>query len=270
MTAELHGPVSNVDAPRKQWPVIEVFGPTIQGEGPDAGRRCWFVRFGGCDFRCAWCDSMHAVEPALVRDATRMSTSDIIVHLAKRGATSGSLVILSGGNPALHKLGNLIRWLHHAGMRASVETQGSVWRDWLADVDRLVVSPKPPSSGMVNEKHAHQFDGFMTRALGARLENEGVADVTLKIVVANEVDFRWAQTVHARYPNVPLYLSVCTPAFLAVPESDPRHHAREGAIHHTIRERYRWLCERVAADTTIDAVVLPQLHVIAWGSKAGV
>ena len=49
--------------------VVETFGPTIQGEGPYAGRVCHFVRFGGCDYRCTWCDSMHAVDPGLVRIA---------------------------------------------------------------------------------------------------------------------------------------------------------------------------------------------------------
>src|SRR5438105_206992 len=54
-------------AAAQTFPVIEVFGPTVQGEGPDAGRPAYFVRFGGCDYRCSWCDSMYAVEPADVR-----------------------------------------------------------------------------------------------------------------------------------------------------------------------------------------------------------
>jgi hypothetical protein len=48
------------------YPVVEVFGPTIQGEGAMAGLPTYFVRLGGCDWRCAWCDSMHAVDPAQV------------------------------------------------------------------------------------------------------------------------------------------------------------------------------------------------------------
>ena len=49
-------------------PVVEIFGPTIQGEGAEAGIPTHFVRVGGCDFRCSWCDTMYAVDPEIVRD----------------------------------------------------------------------------------------------------------------------------------------------------------------------------------------------------------
>ena len=39
------------------WPVAEIFGPTVQGEGIDQGAVVTFVRFGGCDFKCSWCDT---------------------------------------------------------------------------------------------------------------------------------------------------------------------------------------------------------------------
>src|SRR3954454_21929203 len=114
-----------------RFPVIELFGPTVQGEGPDQGRPAYFVRFGGCDFRCAWCDSMHAVEPALVRaGATAMSAPEIADRLGTLDAGPG-LVVLSGGNPALLELGPLVDMLHEAGYEVAVETQGSRWREWL-------------------------------------------------------------------------------------------------------------------------------------------
>ena len=49
------------------YPVIEIFGPTIQGEGSEAGLATHFIRVGGCDYRCSWCDTMYAVDPAAVR-----------------------------------------------------------------------------------------------------------------------------------------------------------------------------------------------------------
>ena len=51
--------------------VVEVFGPTVQGEGPYAGRVCHFLRLGGCDYRCSWCDTPYAVDPAQVRKVPR-------------------------------------------------------------------------------------------------------------------------------------------------------------------------------------------------------
>ena len=64
-----HGPGMN------RFPVVEVFGPTIQGEGELAGVPTAFVRFGGCDYRCTWCDSLHAVLPEDVREAPRMTAT---------------------------------------------------------------------------------------------------------------------------------------------------------------------------------------------------
>src|SRR3712207_8798896 len=66
----------------KTYPVIEIFGPTIQGEGAEAGLPTHFVRLGGCDYRCAWCDTMYAVDPRTVRDtAERLSGETIIERL---------------------------------------------------------------------------------------------------------------------------------------------------------------------------------------------
>lgn len=251
-----------IDRIERLFPVVEVFGPTIQGEGPDAGRPCWFVRLGGCDFRCSWCDSMHAVDPAQVRAAPLLTADDIMGRLDELGAGDGAYIVLSGGNPALHHLDPLIDRLD---MRATiaVETQGTIYRDWLRRVSRLIVSPKPPSSGMVSDRHAHQLDQFMGKAI-AHHRRSLVPTMALKIVVANDVDYRWAQTVHGRWPEVPFYLSVCTPTPMPANWDDD-------TIRLAIGDRYGWLAERVAHDPQMaDAVVLPQLHVIAWGTRMGV
>src|SRR4051812_1078469 len=152
---------------RATLPVVEIFGPTVQGEGPDAGRPAYFVRFGGCDFRCSWCDSMYAVDPAAVRsNAERLSAHEVEQRLSALDA-GPSLVVLSGGNPALLDLAELVERLQAAGVEVAIETQGSVWRDWLASVDRLVVSPKGPSSGMDTAAHRAQFAEFMAHAAAA-------------------------------------------------------------------------------------------------------
>ncbi|TIU92326.1 MAG: 7-carboxy-7-deazaguanine synthase QueE, partial [Mesorhizobium sp.] len=54
--------------------VSEIFGPTIQGEGMLIGLPTVFVRTGGCDYRCSWCDSLHAVDSRFRYDWEMMST----------------------------------------------------------------------------------------------------------------------------------------------------------------------------------------------------
>lgn len=243
---------------RPGWPVIEVFGPVVQGEGPAAGRPCYFVRFGGCDYRCSWCDSMYAVDPEEVREhAIRMTAKEI--HAAIKELPRGpGIVILSGGNPALHELYPLVTELQIHGLHAHVETQGSVWKPWLAKVEQLVISPKGPSSGMVSQEHDVQFAMFMDHVYhGPRVGNW----CALKIVVFDSEDYAWAKSVHLAYPEVPFYLSVGTNQNLHTID----------AVRGMVGERYRWLCEKAQVDPDMaDAVMLPQLHVIAHGPARGV
>lgn len=233
--------------------VVEIFGPTIQGEGPDAGVPAYFVRFGGCDYRCTWCDSMHAVDPAEVRaNAERLTAAQITDRLGELPDGPG-LVVLSGGNPALLDLGALVVALKHDGRQVAVETQGSRWRDWLADVDRLVISPKPPSSGMAGPNELNAFRAFMSSVTAA-------SGPVLKIVVFDQADLAWAAARHHEHPGLPLFLSAGTD--VGLPEDDTLDR---------LRERYRWLCEAVARQPDLRvAHVLPQLHVIAWGTAKGV
>lgn len=238
----------------KTLPVIEIFGPTIQGEGAEAGVPTHFIRLGGCDYRCVWCDTMYAVEPAVVRATARSLSSEEITEEIRALDGEPHWVTISGGNPALHDLGSLVDDLHEAGFLVSVETQGSRWRPWLAKVDRLTISPKPPSSGMASPRHAEQVELFMESALAAAADR-----AVLKIVCFDEVDLGWAKRTASCWPDLPLYLSAGTP----VPT--PRDIRRE------VGERYRWLCEKVAGDPALSRVrVLPQLHVIAWKEATGV
>jgi 7-carboxy-7-deazaguanine synthase len=238
----------------KLFPIIEVFGPTVQGEGAEAGVPTHFVRLGGCDYRCSWCDTMYAVDPGTVRErAVRLGAADIVDRI---DALAGrpEWVTISGGNPALHKLGPVVDALQQRGYRVGVETQGSVWRDWLASVDRLTISPKPPSSGMATRPHGEQFQRFMHHAAAAI-----DASPVLKIVCFDEIDLAWAKAVAAGWPQLPLYLSAGTPI---PPPAD---------IRAAVAARFRWLCEGVAADPDLArARVLPQLHVIAWEDATGV
>jgi 7-carboxy-7-deazaguanine synthase len=87
----------------KEFRIAEIFGPTIQGEGVHAGYPCHFVRFGGCDYRCRWCDSPHAVLPELVAALPKM-TAEQICNRVRSLPGHPKWVVLSGGNPALFDL----------------------------------------------------------------------------------------------------------------------------------------------------------------------
>jgi 7-carboxy-7-deazaguanine synthase len=235
-------------------PVIEIFGPTLQGEGPDMGRPAYFVRFGGCDFRCAWCDSMHAVDPATVR-ATAEHLEPAEIRSAIGALQAGpDLVVLSGGNPALLELAPLVDLLHQEGLEIAVETQGSRWKPWLAQVERLVVSPKGPSSGMDNETNRRALMSFLQRA-----EDENAKPV-LKAVIFDEADLEHARWLALTWPALTLHLSTGTEVGLS--DQDTLSH---------LLGRLRWLSETVARDRVLRrAQVGTQQHVLAWGTRRGV
>jgi 7-carboxy-7-deazaguanine synthase len=234
------------------FPVMEVFGPTVQGEGALAGTPTYFVRLGGCDYRCIWCDSMHAVLPEEVRAHAEKLTLHEIIGRIRQLEAGPEWVTLSGGNPALLKLGPLVAGFQGMGIRVAVETQGSRWRDWLGFVNCLTISPKPPSSGMA-DLVAKDLDGFMYAASAARGQRQRDA---LKVVVFDDADLEFAADVFHRFPSWPRYLSCGTDV---------------GEPITTLTERYRWLLGRVAHDKRFaQARAFPQLHVVAWGHVKGV
>ncbi len=235
---------TSVQALVRAYPVVEIFGPVLQGEGAMIGHQTHFVRFGGCDYRCVWCDTPYAVQPEQVRiNSNPMNDAGIVERLREIGATT-PWVTLSGGNPALHRLDSLVRALHAAGYRVAVETQGSIFREWLRTCDLVTISPKPPSSGMVTNP----------AALSPFVDLPGAS---LKVVVFDEADFAFARSIHQRYPGVPFYLQV---------GNDLDVDRRE-----TLLAKLDWLAGRTMADPAMgEAVVLPQLHVLMYGNRRGV
>ncbi|MEI4234537.1 7-carboxy-7-deazaguanine synthase QueE [Roseovarius sp. D22-M7] len=234
--------------------ISEIFGPTIQGEGALIGQPTVFVRTGGCDYRCSWCDSLHAVDAAYRATWAPMTAHDVMAEVARLSGDRPLMVTLSGGNPAIQPLGTLIGLGHARGYRFALETQGSVARDWFADLDMLVLSPKPPSSGIVVDWAA--FDACRDAARDA--------PTVLKIVIFDEGDYQWARDVAGRHPDLPLYLQ---PGNHTPPPPDD-----DGAVvdQGGIDARMRWLVDRVTGDGWFGATVLPQLHVKIWGNQRGV
>lgn len=241
---------------RDKFPVVELFGPTLQGEGALAGHVSYFLRTGGCSYRCSWCDSMHAVDPRQIKQGARwMTTTEIIEEVQGLLPPSGkkrSWMTLTGGDPCLWDLSPVICRLNDLGLRAAVETQGRLWQEWLTNCDLVTCSPKGPSSGM-----ADRFSVEMLQQYAARLREH----LVLKFVICSDEDLEWARRVRRLAPKARLCLSVGTPTRTNSPGDD---------LVSDILDGYRWLADRVFEHPDLhDATVLPQLHALLWGRDLG-
>ena len=243
--------------PSSLIPVIEIFGPTVQGEGMVIGQKTMFVRTAGCDYRCSWCDSAFTWDGSGKKEIRLLSAQDIWKELYQIGEKSFSHVTISGGNPALlPAISSLAELLSAHAIRIAVETQGSIWQDWLANIDEVTLSPKPPSSTM-------KTDWAVLDYIVSRLhERDDMYEYSIKIVVFDENDLDYARKIHRRYPKSRL--------FLQAGNSDV-HATYNETIVHTLLEKYEWLINRVARCTQLNNVrILPQLHTLLWGNKRGV
>lgn len=236
--------------------ISEIFGPTVQGEGPLIGRPTVFVRTGGCDFRCTWCDTLYAVLPEFREEWTLMSPDAILAEVERLSGGTPVLVSLSGGNPALQPLEPLIAKGRQRGHSFALETQGSIPQPWFTALDWLMLSPKPPSSGMTTDWQA--LDDCIAAADGPHR--------VLKVVVFDDADYAYARHVASRYPALPIYLQVGNAAPLVMHEGA----GSEEADTDTVMQGFRWLVDKVVEDRWFSATVLPQLHVLAWGNRRGV
>jgi 7-carboxy-7-deazaguanine synthase len=197
---------------------------------------------------------MYAVDPSQVRATAAHLTSAEIVGRMDQLTHGPDLVVLSGGNPALLDLGPLVELLHDASFEVAVETQGSRWQSWLADVDCLVVSPKGPSSGMDSATHRRALTRFL------ELAQQAEGRPVLKAVVFDESDLEYARWLALTWPEIVLHLSTGTDVGLG-----------EGETVARLRDRLRWLSEAAAVDDVLrHARVGAQQHVLAWGTRRGV
>lgn len=237
--------------------ISETFGVTIQGEGALIGKPTVFVRTGGCEFRCSWCDTLYAVLPEHKSEWTPMTAEEIMVEVRRLSGNKPILVTLSGGNPAIQPLEELIDLGHAEGYTFAIETQGSVAQSWFAKLDYLTLSPKPPSSEQ--ETRWERLDRCIDYARNGHAA--GIPQICLKVVIFDDKDFAYARYVAERYPDIPLYLQAGN--------HTPPHVASEIDIP-GILNRMDWLIQRVTEEQWYNVTVLPQLHTLLWGNRRGV
>lgn len=228
--------------------ISEIFGPTIQGEGALIGTPTVFVRTAGCDFRCHWCDTLHAVDKVHREDWQQLSPEQVMTEVERLTKGQPILITLSGGNPATQDLSEFISLAKAKGYTFSMETQGSVSAPWFAQLDSITFSPKAPSSKM-------RFDPirFDSSLLAAKAVSKN-----LKIVVADSKDLDWAGEMKDRHPDLPMFLQPCNLQLDGTPDQE------------VLTDKTRQLIEEVVNRGWFDVTVLPQLHVYLWGNEKGV
>lgn len=238
-------------------PVTEIFGPTIQGEGPNTGIKTLFVRVAGCDFKCSWCDSKFAWK--IDKDTKRYEPEELAKELVQRCRdTYTSHVILTGGNPCLYSFGEVIDILHNNKITVDVETQGSKFPEWMSKLDLVVISPKAPSSGMEDVYYK----------ISKWLDREDVNNrIAIKIPVFNNDDIEFAEKYYELCEyyktdygmNIDLYINVGN-----------TNTSESGDISSRVLNDYKHLIERVMESKMKRVFVMPQLHTLVWGNKQGV
>ncbi|WP_246185961.1 7-carboxy-7-deazaguanine synthase QueE [Phnomibacter ginsenosidimutans] len=158
-------------------PVMEAFY-TLQGEGYHTGRAAYFIRLGGCDVGCVWCDVKDSW------DASKHPQQSITDIVSAAASFPGRMAVITGGEPLMHNLDALTAALHEAGFSINIETSGS--SPLSGQVDWICVSPK-------------KFKAPLPEVLAAAHE--------LKVVVFNKTDFDWAEKHAAMVPaHCKLYL----------------------------------------------------------------
>lgn len=152
-------------------PVMEHFY-TLQGEGANAGMPAYFIRLGGCDVGCHWCDVKESWD---IDKHPHIAVDELVRLVCESGAPNA---VITGGEPAMHNLEELTTALRSMGIKTWIETSGAhpltgTW-DWIC------VSPK---------KFKPALDSVLKQA------NE------LKIIIFHTSDFAWAEGFRNKVPR---------------------------------------------------------------------
>ena len=176
---------------------------TLQGEGFHQGRAAYFVRLGGCDVGCVWCDVKDSWD---ANAHPKMTVDEIVNTVINNSSPKKGLVVITGGEPLMHDLTQLTTSLQTAGFETNIETSGAYplsgnW-NWICLSPKKFKAPLPSVIPFANE---------------------------LKVVVFNKSDFEWAEKYAAQVsPACKLYLqpewdkaSIVTPMIIEYIKQHP-------------------------------------------------
>lgn len=252
----------------KKIPLVEAFGPTVQGEGYMVGVRTTFLRFGLCDYECKLCDSMHAVDPKQVKaNAEWLTQEEICTKLAAlhEAPNHCGWVTFSGGNPCIHDLTELVMRIRgfditHGEIKIAVETQGTLLPEWLHMCDVVTVSPKSPGMG---EKF--EADKFM-RFVRTFMHHPGF---NVKVVVFSMQDFEFLRMINEICISHNPALADRVYASLGNPFPPGLDHIlnSDNELKLRLLNEYKILTEDLLQIPDLSNVkFLPQLHVLCWAN----
>lgn len=224
--------------------VNEIFGPTIQGEGPSQGRAAWFLRLAGCNLTCVWCDTPYTWDwkgqNGIAYDRVAETHPTDVEELAKElGAAIDheEILVITGGEPLLQQRA-LADLLDIVSRETEIETNGTMIPAALADSEvRFNVSPKLANAGCVGSWRPEILDSYPAGSI-------------LKFVVEEPDDF---EEIEERLRSLKRWRPVWV--------------MPQGKTRSEIEKRLPWVFDGAAARGWS---VSARLHVLAHDDQRGV
>lgn len=229
-------------------PLSEVF-ITYQGEGPRAGRPVQFIRLGGCNLSCSWCDTPFTWDASrydLRQENPMTSVADIVKRVEPLLD-----VVISGGEPLIHQKrpawARLLRELNARRCSMAIETNGTIAPNEVTQtfISHYSISPKLPHAG----EHGRNQDPAMSTGWPQELRHRGTT--ALKFVVRDKADVEDAVAVADAY-GWPRWNVWVMP---------------EGTTRQAVLANWQQISE-VAIELRVN--VTQRLHVLAWEDRRGV
>ena len=224
--------------------VSETFGPTIQGEGPHTGRTAVFIRLGGCNLTCSWCDTPYTWDAKrfnLKQEMSRVSIDDLT-----RNLPTAQLAVITGGEPLMQQDKDgwrpLLIDLKSRRYETHIETNGTIAPNstTLQYATYFNVSPKPPSA--VTDPKTNSSALALFRALA----EQGRASFKFVAKDTDDLNYINAFTEEHRIP---------------------RHHTwimPEGADRDTHLTNLQHLADHIVEH---DYNLTTRLHVLIWNTE---